>query len=126
MRISLRLAIILVIFSGHALAKGKKGAGDAKSGASTMDSNDPAEKETSDDGPCAPKHKSEEAEAKEKEKTEVEATEHVDTVKRRPRDKVGVFGNIVIGFGKPPEPGPGPGADGDDTNRGTSFTFMAG
>jgi len=34
MRISVRLAIILVVFSGHALAKGKKGAAkDAKSGA---------------------------------------------------------------------------------------------
>jgi hypothetical protein len=124
MRISLGLAIILVIFSGHALAKGKKSAEDAKAGASTMDSNDPAAKETSDEGPFAPKHKSEEAEAKDKEKTEGEATEHVDTVKRRPRDKLGVFGNVVIGFGKPVEPGPG--KDDNDLNKGTSFTFMVG
>jgi len=122
MRTSIRVAIILVVFSGHALAKGKKAAGDAKSGASTMDSNDPVEKETADDGPFAPKHKSEEAVAKEK--AEVQATEHPDVVKRGPRDKIGVFGNVVIGFGKPVEPGPG--ADDALDNKGTSFTFMAG
>src|SRR5258708_1588436 len=89
MRISVRLAIILVVFSGSALAKGKKGAANAKGGASTMDTNDPAEKETSDEGPFAPRHKSEEAEAKDKEKAEVQATEHEEAaVKRRPRDKM--------------------------------------
>src|SRR4051812_26847605 len=107
MRTSIRVAIILVVFSGHALAKDKKPAKDAKSGAGMMDSNDPADKETADDGPFAPKHKSEQAEAKEKEKAEVEASERPDSVKRSPRDKMGVFGNVVIGFGKPVEPGPG-------------------
>jgi hypothetical protein len=126
MRISIRVAIILAIFSGQALAKGKKDAADSKGGAGMMDSNDPADKETSDDGPFAPKHKTEEAEGSEKEKEAAQPSEHPDVVKRRPRDKVGIFGNIVIGFGKPTEPGPGAGADGDIVNKGTSFTFMVG
>jgi hypothetical protein len=129
MRISVRVAIILVIFSGHALAKGKKGADAAKSGAGMMDSNDPADKETSDKGPYAPPQKSEQAEAKEKKEKEAEVlTEEHDNVKRRPRDKFGLFGNVVIGFGRPPEPGTSTGSDGDSnaTNKGTSFTFMAG
>ncbi len=122
MRISIRVAIILAVFSGHALAKGKKD--DAKTGAGMMDSNDPADKETSDDGPFAPTHKSETAEADAKDKQAAQATEHVDNVKPRRRDKIAVFGDIVVGFGKPPEPGTAGG--GDLTNRGTSFTFMAG
>jgi hypothetical protein len=128
MRISVRLAIILVVFSGHAFAKGKKGAeSDAKSGGgTTMDSNDPADKETADDGPFAPKHKSEETEAKEKDKKVEEASEPKEVVKRGPRDKFGIFGNVVIGFGKPAEPGLSQGVDGDVNNKGTSFTFMVG
>jgi hypothetical protein len=129
MRISVRVAIILVIFSGHALAKGKKGADEGKSGAGMMDSNDPADKETSDKGPYAPPKKSEQTEAKEKKEKEAEVVEqqHED-IKRRPRDKFGVFGNVVIGFGRPPEPGTSTGSDGDPngTNKGTSFTFMVG
>lgn len=124
MRISIRVAIILAIFSGHALAKGKKDDANAKSGAGMMDSNDPADKETSDDGPFAPKHKSEEAEAAAKDKEAADTAAPVDVVKPRHRDKIAVFGNIVVGFGKPPEPGT-PGGD-DLTNRGTSFTFIAG
>ena len=54
MRKSLRLTIILVIFSGHALAaKGKKGA--PKEPASTMDQSDPAAKEQSEKKAAAPK-----------------------------------------------------------------------
>jgi len=121
MRIWIRALIILAVFSGHALARGKKPAAGDKSGAGMMDSNDPAEKETSDDGPFAPAHKTEET--KEKEKEVVEA-EHPPVIKPRVRDKTGVFGNIVIGFGKPTEPGPV--ADDDLVNKGTSFTFMAG
>jgi hypothetical protein len=123
MRISVRAFIILVVFSGHAFAKGKKPAADAKSGAGMMDSNDPAEKETSDDGPFAPTHKSEEAEAKEKQETQA-AEQSQEVIKRKPRAKTGVFGNIVVGFGKPVEPGIG--ADDSVTNKGTSFTFIAG
>jgi hypothetical protein len=121
MRISIRVAIILAIFSGHALAKGKKGDDDAKTGAGMMDSNDPAEKETSDDGPFAPKHKTEETQEKEQ-----EHAERAPVVKPRTRDKIGVFANVVIGFGKPPEPGPNSDNNGDLTNKGTSFTFMVG
>jgi hypothetical protein len=122
MRISVRALIILVVFSGHALAKGKKGATDAKPGAGMMDSNDPADKETVDDGPFAPKHKSEEVEAKEK--AETQAEEHHEDIRRKPRDKTGIFGNVLIGFGKPVEPGVG--ADDNITNKGTSATFMVG
>jgi len=61
MRTVIRAAIILVFVSGPAFAKGKKGAAEAKSGAGMMDSNDPAEKETSDKGPFAPKTEAGEA-----------------------------------------------------------------
>ncbi len=127
MRISARLAIILVIFSGHALAaKGKKAAADAKSG-SSMDGNDPADKETSDEGPFAPAHKTDEGgsgDANAKPKNGEAAPPPVEEVRRRPRDKFSVFGNVVIGFGKPVEPGPG--ADDSTTNKGTSFTAVVG
>ena len=126
MRFSVRLAIILVVFSGHALAKPKKGGDDAKkSGAGMMDSNDPVDKETSDEGPFAPKHKSEEGEEGEtKAKGATPASEAHEEVRRSPRAKVGVFGNVVVGFGRPVEPGPG--EDDALTNKGTSFTFMVG
>jgi len=133
MRISARLAIILVIFSGHALAaKGKKAAADAKTGAS-MDGNDPADKETSDQGPFAPAHKTDDSNEGQdqasdqptaKSKKGEEATAPVEEVRRQPRDKFGVYGNVVIGFGKPVEPGPDPSYA--DTNKSTSFTLMVG
>ncbi|HEY4103228.1 MAG TPA: hypothetical protein VGM44_05025 [Polyangiaceae bacterium] len=137
MRFSLRLGLILVLLSGHALAaKGKK-TDDQKPSGATMDTNDPADKETSDHGPFAPAHKTPEegatpsegegdkgegeAEAKPK-KTEAEAAP-VEEVKRRPRDKIVVYANVVIGFGTVPEPGP---PLKNDANKGTGATFMVG
>lgn len=121
MRISSRVAIILVIFSGQAFAKGKKDAPGGKTGAGMMDSNDPVEHEKSDEGPFAPKGKIDEA-------GEPGADDHPEpaaVVKARPRDKIAVFGNILIGFGRPPQPGVTPDTDAQE-GKGTSFTFMAG
>jgi hypothetical protein len=124
MRISLGLAIILVVFSGQAAAKGKKA--DAKPGAGMMDSNDPADKETTDDGPFAPKRKSEQTEAKEAAQAEVEEDRQAEAkIKRQPRDPVAVFANVVIGFGRPVEPGTNYSGT-PDLDKGTSFTFMVG
>ncbi len=126
MRISARLAIVLLIFSGHALAaKGRKA--DAKPAGASMDSNDPASKETSDEGPYAPAHKTaEEADgnAAVKPKPGEAPAPPPEEIRRSPRDKFGIFGDVVIGFGKPPEPGPG--TDDDTTNKGTSFTLVVG
>lgn len=44
-------------------------------------------------------------------------------MKRRPRDKILVYGDVVIGFGTPPEPGP---ELANDANKGTSATFLVG
>ena len=118
MRTSLRVAIILVIFSGHALAaKGKQGKA-PKHPVETMDSNDPAEKELSEKKAAAPKPETEE-EQRQKE-VRVDAAE---VAKEHARDRVGVFGNVLVGFGKAPEPGPG--AD-VATGKTTSATFMVG
>ncbi|HEX3773139.1 MAG TPA: hypothetical protein VHV51_01680 [Polyangiaceae bacterium] len=137
MRISLRLGLILVLLSGHALAaKGKKATADKPAGA-TMDTNDPADKETSDHGPFAPAHKTPEEGATQSEgdnqgETEGEAKPKkaeaevapIEDVKRRPRDKVVVYANVLIGFGgTAPEPGP---PLKNDANKGTSATFMVG
>jgi len=117
MRSSLRVALILVIFSGHALAaKPKKGA--PKQAAQTMDSNDPAEKELSEKKAATPKPETVQ-EQKEKE-VQIDAAQ---VAKTRARDKLGAFGNVLIGFGKAPEPGPG--VD-PATGKTTSFTFMVG
>jgi len=117
MRTSLRLAIILVIFSDHALAaKGKKDA--AKAPARTMDANDPAEKEQSEKKAAEVKPET----AAELEQKQIQA-DAAEVAKRRAADKVGVFGNVLIGFGKAPEPGPG--AD-EATGKTTSATFMVG
>jgi len=121
MRTVIRAAIILVFVSGPAFAKGKKGAAEAKSGAGMMDSNDPAEKETSDKGPFAPKTEAGEAGDEKAAPAVTEAPPEV--VKPRPRDPFVVFGNVLIGFGQAPEPGVG--AD-KTTGKATSFTLMAG
>src|SRR5882724_11474863 len=104
MRISSRVAIIVVIFSGHAWAKPKKA--NAKHTGTTMDSNDPVEKEKSDEGPFTPSGKTGELKKEEEKQEEEKRVAALPPVKRRPRDKIGAFGNLVIGFGKAPEPGP--------------------
>ena len=118
MRTSLRVAIILMVFSGHALAaKGKKGAA-PKGPVETMDSNDPTAQEVSEKKQAAPKPETEE------ELAAKEARADAAKVKKsRARDKTSVFGNVLIGFGRAPEPGPG--AD-KVTGKTTSATFMVG
>ena len=118
MRMSLRVAIILVIFSSHALAaKGHQRAA-RKGPVQTMDANDPAEKEQSEKRLATPKPETEE-EQREKER-EADAAE---VAKARTEARQGVFGNLLIGFGKAPEAGAGPDVA---TGKTTSFTFMAG
>jgi hypothetical protein len=122
MRISTRVAIILVIFSGHALAKGKKAAAPKQAGES-MNSNDPIEKEQSDEGPFAPKGKTGELKEEEEKQAEVARIAALPPVKPPPRDKAAVFGNVVIGFGRAPEAGAGAQ---EATGRTTAATFIAG
>jgi len=116
-RKSLRLTIILVIFSGHALAaKGKKGA--PKEPASTMDQSDPAAKEQSEKKAAAPKPETE-AELAQKEAQADAAL----AAKRRERAQLGLFANVLVGFGKAPLFGP---AANETTGSTTSGTFMVG
>lgn len=118
MRTSLRVAIILTIFSSQAMAaKGKKSA--APTGpVQTMDANDPAAQEVSEKKAAAPKPETEE-ERKEKEIR----LDSAAVRKSRARDKTGVFGNVLVGFGKAPEAGPGAEAA---TGKTTSLTLMVG
>ena len=118
MRTSLRVAVILVIFSGQALAapKGKKAA--PKHPAETMDSNDPAAKELSE--------KKEEESKPDTEAVSKQQEAHLDAQQvdaGRASEKMGVFGNVVVGFGKAPESGPGANVEGPKT---TAFTLMVG
>jgi hypothetical protein len=110
-----------VIFSGHALAKPKKA--NPKHPGTTMDSNDPVDKEKSDEGPFTPAGKTGPLKREEVKQQEAERAAALPPIKRRPRDPVGVFGNLLIGFGKAPEPGLG-----TDTAVGktTAATFMVG
>ena len=118
MRTSLRVAIILVIFSGHALAAkgGKKAA--PKKPVETMDAGDPVAKEQSEKKVAA-----EEAETEEERSERERQSDAAEVAKTHARDKVGVFGNILVGFGKAPIPDP---TAQDTTGKTTSFTFMAG
>jgi len=116
-RKSLRLAIILVIFSDHALAaKGKKGA--PKEPVSTMDQSDPVAKEQSEVKAAAPKPETDAELAQKEAQADAAAAQ-----KRRERSKMGMFGNVLVGFGKAPLPGPS--AD-ETTGQTTSGTFMVG
>ena len=121
MRISCRIAVILVIFSGHAWAKPKKA--NPKHPGTTMDSNDPVDKEKSDDGPFTPAGKTGPLKQEEVKQEEAERVAALPPINRRPRDPVGVFGNLLIGFGKAPEAGPG---ENPTTGRTTEATFMVG
>jgi len=117
-RTSLRLAFILVIFSGHALAaKGKKGA--PKEPVATMDQGqDPTAKEESEKkAPKVVPETEEELAAKEAK------ADAADVKKRRARDKFGLSANVLVGFGKAPVAGVGENATGGQT---TSGTFMVG
>jgi len=117
-RTSLRLSVILVIFSSHALAaKGKKA--EPKEPATTMDQGqDPTANEQSEKK--APKVQPETDEEIAAKQAKADAAE---VKKRRERPKVGVFANVLVGFGRAPMPGTG--AD-RTTGKTTSGTFMAG
>ena len=117
MRKSLRLAIILVIFSDHALAaKGKKGA--PKEPVSTMDQSDPVAKEQSEVKAAAPKPETDAELAQKEAQADAAAAQ-----KRRERSKMGMFGNVLVGFGKAPLWGVG--AD-ETAGKTTSGTLMVG
>jgi len=122
-RKSLRLAFILAIFSGQALAtqaaaaKGKKAA--PKEPVSTMDQGeDPVAKEESEKK--APKVAPETDEEIAAKQAKADAAE---VKKRRARAKVGVFANVLVGFGRAPMPGTGAH---ETTGKTTSGTIMAG
>jgi hypothetical protein len=126
MRISGKTAVLLVIFNAHAWAaqpaaraKGKP----AHTGASSMDSNDPVEKEKSDAGPFAPQGKT--GELKEEEAAQERAAKAAETLpeKPEPRAAIAMFGNVVIGFGHAPEPGPGTASA---TGKAAGATFIVG
>jgi hypothetical protein len=117
-RKSLRLAVILTIFSSHALAaKGKKNA--PAEPVTTMDQGqDPTATEQSEKkAPKVEPPTDEEIAAQ-------QAKEDAAQVKKnRQREKVGLFANVLVGFGKAPMPGTG--AD-QTTDKTTSGTFMVG
>jgi len=117
-RTSLRLAIILVIFSGHALAaKGKKG--EPKEPAATLDQGaDPVANEQSE--AKTPKVvPPTDAEIAEKERQADAAA----AKKSRERDKFGLSANVLVGFGRAPIAGP---TTDETTGKTTSGTFMVG
>ncbi|HEY0464875.1 MAG TPA: hypothetical protein VGC79_11725, partial [Polyangiaceae bacterium] len=112
-----------MIFSGHALAakghaaKGKKGA--PQEPVATMDQGaDPTAKEESDKKapkvvpPTDAEIAAQEAKA-----------DAADVKRRRAREKVGLFANVLVGFGRAPVPGP---TAEETTGKTTSGTFMVG
>ncbi len=123
MRISFGLALILVVFSSHALAaKGGKKKAEPHGPVQTMDSGDPVEKEVSEPTAAAPKKKTDD-EIEEEQRQHDFKVDAAQLAKARARDSVGLFGNVVIGFGKSPEPGP---AADRLTGKMTAATFMVG
>ena len=115
--------LVSLVSSGHALAaKGGKKKAEPAAPAQTMDSGDPVEKEVSEPTAATPKKKTDE-ELEEEQRQRDWKFDAVQVAKSRARDKVGVFGNVVIGFGKAPEPGP---AATRTTGKTTAATFMAG
>ncbi|MEO6602918.1 MAG: hypothetical protein ABIQ16_23740 [Polyangiaceae bacterium] len=122
MRISFGLAVILVVFSSHALAAkgGKKAA--PKGPVTTMDSGDPVAQEVSEPTAATPKKMTDE----EIERAQNDREFRLDVArvkKTRERDKVGLFANVLIGFGQAPEPGEG--AD-KTTGKTTAATIILG
>lgn len=123
MRIGSRIALILVISTSHALAAAPKHGGKpgGKRATKNLNSADPVEKETSERKVQATKAEQaqQQASVEKKEETRLDA---VAVEEARARDRVGMFGNVLIGFGKGTEAGPGEVA----TGRTTSATFMVG
>jgi hypothetical protein len=122
MRIGRGIALILVIFTSTTWAQAKaKKASSTKPTASSMDANDPAVKETSDEGPFAPGAKAAEERKAVAQQRQAEAIAGAPYMKPPPRDRIVVFGNLLLGFGHGPEAGPG-----QATGKTTAATFMAG
>jgi hypothetical protein len=86
------------------------------------DSADPAQKEVSEKKEAAPKKKTEEELAQEQKERDL-AFDSAQIKKARAHDRVGVFGNVLIGFGKAPEPGA---AALRTTGKTTAATLMVG
>ena len=119
MRKSLRLAVILVIFSSHALAaKGKKGA-PAEPVATLDQGEDPTAKEESEKKAAKPQPETDAEIAAREAKADA-----AEVKKRRAREKFGLFANVLVGFGKAPLPRPS--LDDGSAGKTTSGTFMAG
>ncbi|HET7545519.1 MAG TPA: hypothetical protein VFK05_36880 [Polyangiaceae bacterium] len=118
MRNSLRLAVILTIFSSHALAaKGKKNA--PAEPVTTMDQGaDPTSTEQSEKKAPKVEPPTDEEIAAQEAKADAAAVK-----KRRQREQVGLFANVLVGFGSAPMPGTG--AD-VTTGKTTSGTLMVG
>jgi hypothetical protein len=124
MRLARGIALLLVIFTSTTLASAKaKKAQGSKAAASSMDSNDPVVKETSDEGPFAPGGKAAEEKKDDAKQHQDDAVAEAPSLKPAPRDPVVVFGNVLIGFGKGPEAGPD---GGQATGKTTAATFMVG
>jgi hypothetical protein len=107
--------------------KGKDAKKDDKPSAAATWS-DPVESEKSDKGPFAPKTESED---EPKEKGEPKAKNKRGEDKGRTRDKIDLFGQIVIGFGKAPRNSPDyrPGCfdnTADACGKGTALGFQIG
>ena len=116
MRASRRIALILLIFTGQAFAaKGKHGAVE-KQPAQSMNSNDPAETEASEKKAAAQKPVTAPP-------AEQMAAHAGEVAQARTSHPMGVFGNLLFGFGKAPEAGPG---TSQATGKTTSVTFMVG
>ena len=121
MRRPFTIAVSLILLASSAAAQKKPKAGKKepeKPGVSMASTGaDPAESEKSDDGPFAPEGKTGELAEKQEQGEEVKEVE-----KGRARDKIVVFGEVLIGFGKVVLPSP----THEATRKGTSVTLMAG
>ena len=127
---AISLAVSLVFLTHGALAQ-KKGKGDKKgddkpSASATW--SDPVENEKSDKGPFAPKTEAEEG-GDEAPKPEPKNKNAPD--KGRTRDKIQLFGQILIGFGKAPRNKPTydsgcPFSDSTSCGKGTAIGFQLG
>jgi hypothetical protein len=129
---ALSLAVSLVFLATGALAqnKGKDKKEDAKpSAAATW--TDPVESEKSDKGPFAPQTEGSEGDDAEKAGEKERAAPKNAPDKGRKRDKLVLFGQIVIGFGKAPRNKPDYGAGCFDNSdeacgKGTVLGFQLG
>ncbi|HKY36180.1 MAG TPA: hypothetical protein VJN18_09590 [Polyangiaceae bacterium] len=116
--VSLAVSLVFTAQSALAQKKGKHEKKDDKPSAAATWS-DPVESEKSDKGPFAPKTESDE---EPKEKPEPKRGKGAPD-KGRTRDKIALFGQIVIGFGKMPENNP---AYAPSVEKATAIGFQVG